>query len=351
MTKEAIKSILLILIIFVSLGILIYKHNYSMLLIMQVIIGLLLFFSIVSKVLLIKKAQMAEEISARTMAWWWMVAVFMVAVATHRIVSFFFLGLLCFLALREYFSLVAIEEGLTGPLSLKDRLPIILSYSAIPVTAYLAYIKWYGLYIIIVPVYFFLLIPIIFVLQNRTQNVLRYLGYLSIGLMFFVFNLGHSLFMINLGAMALLFCFFLTEARDVLAFWVGRGLAAKEARAPEAALFKILNAKIAESINPKKTWGAGIISALLVAILAIAFVPIMPQFPKGRLSLSFAAIVGLAIGILGLMGDLVFSMIKRDIGVKDTGSALPGHGGIIDRLNSLIFTIPITFHLLSWRYG
>ncbi len=351
MLKGLRKFIIFVVMIFTSLGILVYEQNYSMLIIMGVIIGLLLFFSFVAAILVIRKSKLAEEIVNRTITWWWMAAVFMIAVSTHRIVSFCFMGFLCFLALKEYFSLLPKKEtGGSKNLSLKDRLPILLCYLVILVTVYLAYIQWYGLYIILAPVYAFLLIPIIFVLQNRTEGTIRSLGLISIGLMFFVFNLGHSLFMVNMGAMVLLYCFFLTEARDLLSFWIGKGLSLCYEKVPRNTIFKILNTKIAESVSPKKTWGAGILTALVVAILSLAFIPIMPEFPKGRLTYSFGTILGLAIGILGLMGDLVFSMIKRDIGIKDSGTLLPGHGGIIDRVDSLIFTIPITFHLINWIY-
>lgn len=343
--KDIARYIILALIIVLSLCLLAFKRNYSMLIIMGVILGLLILFSIVALILAKKGSPMAKEITDRTVTWWWMIAVFMMAVSTYRVISFAFMSFLCFLALREYFSLLpASETGDAKNLSIKDRLPVLLCYLAILITAYLAYIRWFGFYIIIVPVYTFLLIPIIFVLQNRTEGAVRSLGLISIGLMFFVFNLGHSLFMVNMGAMVLLYCFSLTEARDLLSYWVGKGLS----KLPDSGFSRALNIKIAESVSPKKTWGAGLVVALIIAGMSMFFVPIMPRFPHGSMSYSFAFILGLVIGLMGLMGDLVFSMIKRDIGIKDSGTLLPGHGGIIDRVDSLIFTIPITFHLINW---
>jgi len=350
MFKRFLKPILLGIVITSSLLIVYHRKDYSMLIIMSVVIALLLFFTLIAKLLDIKKIKMAAEIKDRTVTWWWMVAVFMIALSTHRVVSFCFMGFLCFMALKEYFSLLPSKEtGGAKNLSVKDRLPVILCYLAVILTAYSAYIKWYGFYIILVPVYMFLLIPIIFVLQNRTEGTINSLGMISIGLMFFVFNLGHSLFMVNMGAMVLLFCFFLTEIRDLLSFWVGKGLA-KQFESNESKLSNIVSLKIAESVSPKKTWAAGVVTTLFIMGLSLGFVPIMPEFPRGRLSYNYALVLGLAIGFFGLMGDLVFSMIKRDIGIKDSGTLLPGHGGIIDRVDSLIFTIPIIFHLITWRY-
>ncbi|MFA5165137.1 MAG: phosphatidate cytidylyltransferase [Candidatus Omnitrophota bacterium] len=325
------------------------KQERPMSMTMASIIGLLVFFTIISGIMLSRKLKSAKEIADRTVAWWWMAAIFLLALATARIASFCFLSLMCFFALREYFHLFAhVTEGREE--MGRNRATMLVCYAAIPLNAYLAYINWYGLYIILVPVYLFLLIPLLFVIQDRTDGAIKALGAVSLGIMFFVFNLGHGLFMINLGPMILLYCFTFTEARDLIAFWVGKAMNILCSISPSSPLARVFDAKIAPSINPRKTWGAGIVTAIIVAFSSMAFLPLMPEMPKGRMSPLFMFALGFLIGVLGLMGDLVFSMVKRDIGVKDSGNVLPGHGGVIDRVNSLVFTIPVTFHLINWIY-
>jgi len=348
--KNVLRWLLLAGLILTSIAFLYAKHETGVLWLVAALVGLLSFFTGVSLVLLKRRAPMARELHERTVTWWWMCAVFLLALSIHRLVSFVFLGFLCFSALREYFSLVPMEkpsERLT--LTFKDRPAVMLCYLSIPAVIYLAYIKWYALFIIFVPVYVFLSVPILFVLQNRTQGFLKSIGIIAIGLMLFVHNLGHCLFMINMGAMVLVYCFALTEIRDLVSFWIGKGLAVAGERTT-GWLARVLTAKVAPDVSPRKTWATGILSACLIAGLSVVFVPYMPAMPDGRLTPGYSVVIGLLIGLTGFFGDLVFSAVKRDIGVKDSGSMLPGHGGIIDRVDALVFTIPVTFHLLFWRY-
>lgn len=327
------------------------RGETDMIVLMAIIVGLLLFFSVVWRLMQWKNSPMAEEIRDRTITWWWMVAVFMLALSIHKIVSFVFLGFLCFASLREYFSMVSMgESNDESDLSFADRVPVFFCYLSIPVVMYLAYIEWYELFIILIPVYTFLLMPIVLILQNRAKGSMKSLGILSLGLMFFVHNLGHCLFMINIGPIVLLYCFTLTEVRDLLSFWVGKGLAKVSLKVDDGVMKNLLDYKVAPDVSPKKTWSAGIVSAIMIAGVSLVFVPILPDFPDGKVSYAYCGLIGFSIGILGLFGDLAFSMVKRDVGVKDSGATLPGHGGIIDRVDSLVFTIPVAFHLIYWAY-
>jgi phosphatidate cytidylyltransferase len=95
-------------------------------------------------------------------------------------------------------------------------------------------------------------------------------------------------------------------------------------------------------LSPKKTWeglaGGVVVTSLVTAAAA-------PQLaPFDRLT---GALVGVGLSLLGLLGDLLVSAIKRDVGVKDSGSALPGQGGILDRCDSMLLSAPLSFYAVN----
>ena len=190
---------------------------------------------------------------------------------------------------------------------------------------------WYGLFMTM-PVYIVCLILIVPIARNRTtgqlqNSALAVLGFIYVGWMFshvgFLANSPHAYGY-------LLFLLMAVESNDVAAFTWGKLVGRR---------------KLREAISPNKTWGG--------AIGALAFSMALPwllwfSFPHfGWLQLVLA---GLIVGVGGQLGDLTLSVMKRDLGVKDMGSLIPGHGGLLDRVDSLIFTAPLFFHMVRWFY-
>ena len=190
---------------------------------------------------------------------------------------------------------------------------------------------WYGLFMAL-PVYVVSLILIVPVVRDRTKGQLQNSALAVLGFIYMGWMFSHVGFMAN-SAHAygyLLFLLLAVEGSDVAAFTAGKLFGRR---------------KLREAVSPNKTWGG--------ALGALAFSMALPwllrfSFPHfGWMQLVLA---GLIVGIGGQLGDLTLSMIKRDAGVKDMGSLIPGHGGLLDRLDSLIFTAPLFFHMVRWFY-
>jgi phosphatidate cytidylyltransferase len=190
---------------------------------------------------------------------------------------------------------------------------------------------WYGLFMAL-PVYVVSLILIVPVVRDRTKgqlhnSALAVLGFIYMGWMF-----SHVGFMANSPHAYgyLMFLLLAVEGSDVAAFTSGKLFGRR---------------KLREAISPNKTWGGALgglaFSMTLPWLLWFSF----PHFGWVQLVLA-----GLIVGIGGQLGDLTLSMIKRDIGIKDMGSLIPGHGGLLDRVDSLIFTAPLFFHMVRWFY-
>ena len=294
------------------------------------IVGLLVVSSLLS--LLLKRLKPSSdftELRQRIRTWWMMVIVFSIAMLLSRYVSIVFFGVISFLALKEFFSMIQARRV--------DRRAMFWAYLAIPVQYYWIAIGWYGMFIVFIPVYMFLLMPARLVLMGRTDGFLRSVGMLHWGLMTTVFSLSHLAFLLVLpiesnpnagGAGFVLFVVILTQANDVFQYLWGKSLGHR---------------KVLPSVSPGKTWAGllgGIASTTALAVgIAIVLTP---------LSWQHSIIAGLMTSIAGFLGDVSISALKRDLKLKDTGSLLPGHGGILDRVDSLTYTAPLMFHWLVW---
>ena len=282
-----------------------------------------------------------RDIRVRTETWCWMIGVVLLAIATHQVLTVTLLGFLSFVALREYFSLLPMYHRGTF-LRADDRAAIGLAYLTIPITYWLAAIPWYGLYIIFIPVFATLCLPVVMVAADNPRGMLVSLGGILTGIILFVYLFSHAVLLVHLAPLLLLYALLVTEIRDVLAYCAGKLLAPLAAPWAQAA--------VAPHINPRKTWVGAALAAIGCAAASALLAPLMPELPGGRPSVRFLLGLGFAVGWLGLVGDLAIGAFKRDLAVKDTGHSLPGHGGVIDRINGVVFTVPVIFHLLYYFY-
>ncbi len=104
--------------------------------------------------------------------------------------------------------------------------------------------------------------------------------------------------------------------------------------------------KLAPVVSPKKTWEgaiAGVVTAIITAVLTKWIMAI-------KMDVLYISILGLLLGIFGILGDLSESLLKRDVNIKDSGTIFPGHGGVLDRLDSLMFNVPITYYFVKTYY-
>lgn len=272
-----------------------------------------------------------SELRQRIRSWWLIVALCSLALTFNRIAALLFFGLVSFLALKEYLTLIPTRHA--------DRRVLFWAYLSIPVQYYWIGIEWYGMFIIFIPVYMFLLLPVAMVLIGETQGHLRAAGTLHWGLMSMVFSLSHLAFLLVLpqaqypqvsGPGLVLFLLLLTELNDVAQFCWGKLLGRH---------------KISPTVSPNKTVEGFVGGVVTTVLLSVLLAPWLTPF-----SVCDALLAGALIAVAGFFGDLSLSALKRDLGIKDSGNLLPGHGGILDRVDSLTYTAPLFFHFTRYLY-
>jgi phosphatidate cytidylyltransferase len=271
-----------------------------------------------------------QNLNARIRAWWIMVAVFALAMATGGIGSVVLFGLTSFLALREFITLTPTRYG-------DHRALFWAFFVVVPLQYWLIAIKWYGLFTILIPVYVFLILPIRSAAAGDCEKFLERTAKIQWGLMVCVYCLSYvpALLSLDIPGYAgqngkLMFYFVLiAQISDVLQYVWGKTLGRH---------------KIAPTVSPNKTWEGflgGVICATAIGAGLWWATPFTPLQSAG---------MSLAITFMGFGGGLVMSAIKRDRGVKDYGNLIEGHGGVMDRIDSLCFAAPVFFHLTRYFF-
>jgi len=271
------------------------------------------------------------NMNQRIMSWWVMCVVFGVAVLTGGIASIVLFALLSFFALREFITLVDTGGG-------DHRALLIAFFIALPAQYVLVAVGWYGLFSILIPVYAFLLIPGVLAIIGDTRDFLRRTATIQWGLAVCVYSISHAPALLLLDvpadyrgreALLLFWLVLVVQLSDVLQYVFGKLFGRR---------------KIAPRVSPNKTW-EGFVGGVTCATLIGA--GLYWATPFGPLE---AAGMALLVALSGFLGGLVMAAIKRDRGVKDYGAVIPGHGGVLDRIDSLTFAAPVFFHVTRFFY-
>ena len=271
-----------------------------------------------------------DNLNARIRAWWKMCAIFAAAVLLGRIGSLILFGIISFLAMREYMTLVPTRRG--------DHRTLFWSFFVImPLQYYLVGMQWYTLFAVMIPVLACVFIPPSIAMAGDTEQFLERASKIQFGIMVCVYSLSHAPALLQLkipgyeghDARLLLYLVIVDQMSNVLQYVWDR-LIGKH--------------KIAWRVSPNKTWegfAGGVLSATALGTALWWATPFTPLQSAG---------LSLMICILGFNGNLVMSAIKRDIGIKDFGIVIERHGGILDRIDSLCFAAPIFFHLVRFYF-
>ena len=269
-----------------------------------------------------------ENLNARINAWWAMVALIGFAFLFAKPGVIVLSAILSFAALREFVTLTYTRPG--------DHWALLAAFFvALPLQYILVWYEWYGLYAIFIPVYAFLLMPVIAVLRGDTKRFLERITEVQWALMLCVFCLSHIPALLSLDIPdytgrqlgLIVFLVAVVQGSDVLQYIWGK---------------LVGHTKIAPAVSPAKTvegFAGGMLSAALLGAGLWWITPFTPWQ---------AALLAFVVTLMGFIGGLVMSAIKRDRGVKDWGWMIDGHGGVLDRLDSLIFAAPVFFHLVRY---
>ena len=272
-----------------------------------------------------------ENLNARINAWWVMVICLALAfiAGTSGVVLLF--ALCSFAALREFLTLTAHNRA--------DHWSLVACFFLIlPLQYWFLAADWYGMYSIFIPVYAFLLLPVISALRGSTKDFLIRVSETQWALMICIYCASHVPALLYLqipgfegrNVILIAYLIFVVQLSDVLQYVWGKLLG---------------RTKVAPNLSPSKTWEGLIGGTLSATAIGTALYWMTPFSPIE------AAGMCLLVTLMGFFGGLVMSAIKRDRGIKDWGHLIAGHGGFLDRLDSVIFAAPIFFHVTRWVWS
>jgi phosphatidate cytidylyltransferase len=276
-----------------------------------------------------KQQEVIANLKSRTNAWWVMVTIFAVAFVLGSTATLILFAFASFFALREFLTLTPTRPG--------DHRPLVLCFFVLIPSQYaLIGYEQYGTFAILIPVYAFLLLPSVAAFAADTQDFLARCAKIQWAIMICIYCISYAPALLLLeisgyadNALLLFYLVLIVQLSDVLQYVFGK-------------LFG--RTKLAPQVSPSKTVEGLVGGGLSATAIGGAMWWITPFTWQQSTAMAFAIVV------MGFFGGLTLSAVKRSLGAKDWGVMIEGHGGMLDRMDSVSFAAPVFFHLTRFFF-
>ncbi|HXU38032.1 MAG TPA: phosphatidate cytidylyltransferase [Blastocatellia bacterium] len=266
--------------------------------------------------------------------WLVMVPVISVSLFAGRAVTICFLAIVSIVAFTEYARATGLHRDLAMTfVSLAGIAGIaVIALAREPATGEPGQYAMFNVFMAM-PVFVSLALVLVSIFRNQPEGQLKAIALALFGFLYVGWMFGHLAFLANSRNAYgyLLYLLFAVELNDVAAFVCGKMFG----RRP-----------LCTNVSPWKTR-----EGALGAVVISALFPLAVRFALPEFSAVECVIAGLIVGVGGHLGDLSISVIKRDVGVKDMGTLIRGHGGVLDRIDSLLYAAPLFFHFTRYVHG
>lgn len=272
-----------------------------------------------------------ETYMTRVRTWWGMVVLFSLALISGKIGIIVLFAFASFAALREFLTLTTKRKA--------DHIALALGFFVVmPLQYVFIALGWQALYTVFIPVYAFLMLPVISALRGDADRFLVRVAETQWGLMIAVFCMSHvpALLMVRVegypadrGVLLIAFLVMVVQLGDLLDFFFGR---------------RFGRTRIVPKLSAK-TWEGMICGVGSAALIGALLAWMTPFGILGAMAMAALA------STVGMFGNLVFAAIKRDRGIKDWSHLIPGQGGFVDQLDSVIFAAPVFYHITHLLWG
>lgn len=271
------------------------------------------------------------KISRRIQFLWILTCVFLVSMRLSYKILLVYIAFISFLALKEFLSIT--------PTRRSDRRVLFCAYLAIPLQFFIIWMGWREAFILFVPAYVFLLLPIIMIMMGETHGFLKAWSMLGWGILTTVCSLGYLAYLLVLpverypvagGGGLFLFLVGLAQIAHAAQYYFGK---------------RFPHPRLSLRVSKTRNWASLIGSTLVCIPLAWVGGPFLTPF-----SAPLSALIGALIAVGSFIGYIILSAIKGDLQLTDRGSMTPGRGGVLNRIDAFVYTAPLYFYIVASLY-